>query len=132
MVEEIGIDIIEIERVRENILTHGDRFLNRIYTEREISYCISRKKNMYESFAGRFAAKEAIYKCINNPKYVLSFRDIEIIREENNNKENNNEEKNNKLKVVIHNANYKKLSEKIRVSISHNNTMATAVAVLND
>ena len=122
MVEDIGIDIIEIERVKDNIITYGDKFLNRIYTENEIAYCKNRNKNMYESFAGRFAAKEAIYKCINNSEDILSFKDIEIIKEE----------KNNKPKVIIHNENYKKLNGKIKVSISHNNTMATAVAVLNN
>lgn len=122
MVEDIGIDIIEIERVKDNIITYGDKFLNRIYTENEIAYCKNRNKNMYESFAGRFAAKEAVYKCVNNPENILSFKDIEITKEE----------KNNKLKAIIHNENYKKLNGKIKVSISHNNTMATAVAVLND
>ncbi len=122
MIEDLGIDIIEIERVKNNIITYGDKFLSRIYTENEIAYCKNKKKNMYESFAGRFAAKEAIYKCINNSENILSFKDIEIIKEE----------KNNKPKVIIHNENYKKLNGKIKISISHNNTMATAVAVLNN
>ncbi len=122
MIEDLGIDIIEIERVKKNIIKYGDKFLSRIYTENEIAYCKNKKKNMYESFAGKFAAKEAIYKCINNSENILSFKDIEIIKEE----------KNNKPKVIIHNENYKKLNGKIKVSISHNNTMATAVAVLNN
>lgn len=122
MIEDLGIDIIEIERVKNNIITYGDKFLSRIYTENEIAYCKNKKKNMYESFAGKFAAKEAIYKCINNSENILSFKDIEIIKEE----------KNNKPKVIIHNENYKKLNGKIKISISHNNTMATAVAVLNN
>ena len=122
MIEDLGIDIIEIERVKNNIITYGDKFLSRIYTENEIAYCKNKKKNMYESFAGRFAAKEAIYKCINNSENILSFKDIEIIKEE----------KNNKPKVIIHNENYKKLNGKIKIIISHNNTMATAVAVLNN
>lgn len=122
MIEDLGIDIIEIERVKNNIITYGDKFLSRIYTENEISYCKNKKKNMYESFAGKFAAKEAVYKCINNSENILSFKDIEIIKEE----------KNNKPKVIIHNENYKKLNGKIKISISHNNTMATAVAVLNN
>lgn len=59
----IGTDIVECVRVRRMIEQHGELFLNRVYTEREIQYCQSRKRAT-EHFAGRWAAKEAILKAI--------------------------------------------------------------------
>jgi len=56
----VGIDIIEIERVRDVIRRHGDRFLTRIYTADEIAHC----QNAAESLAARFAAKEAAAKAL--------------------------------------------------------------------
>src|ERR1700733_5443886 len=58
MILGTGIDIIEIDRVARSIERFGDRFLHRIFTSGEIAYC-SRKKNAAESYAARFAAKEA-------------------------------------------------------------------------
>jgi holo-[acyl-carrier protein] synthase len=58
-----GVDLIEIERIAHSIERYGDRFLRRIYTENEIAYC-SRKRDSAESFAARFAAKEAGAKAL--------------------------------------------------------------------
>ena len=52
-----GIDIIEVERIKSSIDEMGDNFLNRVYTENEIQYCESKKKNKYQSYAARFAVK---------------------------------------------------------------------------
>lgn len=57
----IGIDIIEVARIERARNTHGDRFLNKIFTDSEIEYA-ARKKRWAESLAGRFAAKEAFMK----------------------------------------------------------------------
>jgi holo-[acyl-carrier protein] synthase len=58
-----GVDLIEIERVANSIERYGDRFLRRVYTDREIAYC-NRKRSSAESFAARFAAKEAAAKAL--------------------------------------------------------------------
>ena len=58
-----GIDVVEIERIAASIERYGMRFLNRIFTVGEISYC-QRRKNSAESFAARFAAKEAGAKAL--------------------------------------------------------------------
>ncbi len=58
-----GVDLIEIERIAHSIERYGDRFLRRIYTDHEIAYC-SRKRGSAESFAARFAAKEAGAKAL--------------------------------------------------------------------
>lgn len=59
----IGTDIIECPRIGKMIEKHGEVFLRRVYTEREIRYCQA-KKQATEHFAGRWAAKEAILKAI--------------------------------------------------------------------
>ena len=59
----IGTDIIECPRIGRMIEQHGESFLRRVYTEREIRYCQARK-HAIEHFAGRWAAKEAILKAI--------------------------------------------------------------------
>jgi holo-[acyl-carrier protein] synthase len=58
-----GVDLIEIERIAHSIERYGERFLRRIYTEHEIAYCKS-KRSSAESFAARFAAKEAGAKAL--------------------------------------------------------------------
>jgi holo-[acyl-carrier protein] synthase len=58
-----GVDLIEIERIAHSIERFGDRFLRRVYTDSEIAYC-RRKRSSAESFAARFAAKEAGAKAL--------------------------------------------------------------------
>src|ERR1700730_3193387 len=59
----IGTDIIECPRIGKMIEHHGELFLRRVYTDREIRYCQARK-HAIEHFAGRWAGKEAILKTI--------------------------------------------------------------------
>jgi holo-[acyl-carrier protein] synthase len=61
----IGADIIECPRIGKMIESHGELFLRRIYTDREIRYCQARK-HAIEHFAGRWAAKEAILKAMGS------------------------------------------------------------------
>jgi holo-[acyl-carrier protein] synthase len=63
MVVGVGTDLIEIARVAQSIERFGERFLVRVFTPSEIAYC-QRKKNAAESFAARFAAKEAGAKAL--------------------------------------------------------------------
>ena len=60
MIVGIGMDIIEVRRVKEAV-EKNPRFLERIFTRREIDYSLT-KKNKYEHLAARFAAKEAFFK----------------------------------------------------------------------
>jgi holo-[acyl-carrier protein] synthase len=59
----IGTDIVECLRIGRMIEQHGEQFLTRVYTPREITYCQARK-HATEHFAGRWAAKEAVLKCL--------------------------------------------------------------------
>lgn len=63
MIVGTGVDLAEISRIEESVSRFGDRFLGRIYTERERAYCM-RKRNFAESLAARFAAKEAGAKAL--------------------------------------------------------------------
>ena len=56
-----GTDIIEIERIKNSIERIGKKFLNTIFTDKEIEYCESHQNNKYQHYAARFAAKEAVY-----------------------------------------------------------------------
>lgn len=64
MIVGIGTDMIEIARIRASMERFGDAFLRRVYTPEEIAYCQSKKKGAAESFAARFAAKEAGAKAL--------------------------------------------------------------------
>lgn len=81
-----GIDIIEVERIKKAIESSNGKFLNRVFTENEITYCNSKKNMRYEHFAARFAAKEASIKALSElltSKYELTWKEIEIINNEN-------------------------------------------------
>lgn len=63
---QTGVDIIEVNRIEEAIEKQKEVFLNRIYTQNEISFCERTNKMKYQHYAARFAAKEAIYKAISS------------------------------------------------------------------
>ena len=71
-----GIDLIEIERVRSAIESHGERFLNRVFTTRELDAF----GGNVESLAGRFAAKEAVAKALGRGIGDVTWKEIEILR----------------------------------------------------
>lgn len=80
-----GTDIIEVSRIRNCIEDLGDKFLNRVYTDKEIAYCNSKKSVKYQHFAARFAAKEAIFKAVSDlldDKYEISWKNAEIVNDE--------------------------------------------------
>ncbi|HEX3966655.1 MAG TPA: holo-ACP synthase [Edaphobacter sp.] len=81
MVLGLGTDLIETERVEASINRFGDRFLERIFSPGEIAYC-RRKKNAAESFAARFAAKEAGAKALGTGiSRGVTWKEFEVKRE---------------------------------------------------
>ncbi|MCF6159052.1 MAG: holo-[acyl-carrier-protein] synthase [wastewater metagenome] len=77
----IGIDIIEIKRI-EKLFSSHESFLKKIYTEKEIEYC-KPKKNKYQHFAVRFAAKEAVFKALGTGWIgTMKWTDIELLNDE--------------------------------------------------
>jgi len=81
-----GVDIIEIDRVKQSIEETDGKFCARVYTEKEIEYCESKKAQKYQHYAARFAAKEAVFKAVSpvlKSKYDIGWKDIEILNDEN-------------------------------------------------
>lgn len=116
-----GTDIIEIKRIRESIETIGEKFLQRVFTENEITYCESKGQQRYQHYAARFAAKEAAFKAISeslNDKYAISWKDVEV--------EN---DKNGKPLIHIDKINIEQI-ENIDLSISHCKEYACANVVV--
>jgi holo-[acyl-carrier protein] synthase len=80
MIIGTGVDIVDIQRLERALANHGKRFVDRVFTEREVAYC-----EMYaraaERYATRFAAKEAARKAIGSatPVTALAWHDVEII-----------------------------------------------------
>jgi holo-[acyl-carrier protein] synthase len=79
-----GIDLIEVERVKAALErpATGARFRARVFTEREVAYCESRGRGRFQSYAARFAAKEATMKALGTGwNRQVGWRDIEVVRE---------------------------------------------------
>jgi holo-[acyl-carrier protein] synthase len=84
MIIGIGIDIIDVERIRRAVddPKTGHRFRSRVFTEGEMAYCERRRHGYAESFAARFAAKEAVMKALGRGfGDGISWRDIEVVRD---------------------------------------------------
>jgi holo-[acyl-carrier protein] synthase len=77
-----GIDIVETARIRKLVDEHGARFLDRVFTAAEQSYCARSPKRYYEHLAGRFAAKEAVLKVLGTGwRGGIAWTDIEVVKE---------------------------------------------------
>src|SRR5690349_11256639 len=123
MILGIGIDIIEVERIRSSFERFGERFLNRILHPGEISYCLSHRAPA-PFLAARFAAKEAISKAFGTGIGTqLGWQDMEIGRKES-----------GEPFVILHGPGRKLLESRggraVLVSLSHTQAHATAVAIL--
>ena len=78
MILGTGVDLAEVDRIRAAITRYGARFVERIYTPREIAY-VERRANRFERYAGRFAAKEAGMKAVGTGwKRGVRWRDFEV------------------------------------------------------
>ena len=116
-----GTDIIEIDRIKKSIERSGENFLNLIYTEEEIKYCESKKNAKFTHYAGRFAAKEAIFKAVSSlltDKFSISWKDAQVINDENGNP-----------KIEFLNIKFDKI-QSIDISISHCKSHAIAMVTV--
>lgn len=118
-----GTDIIEIERIKGSIENQktGKRFLEKVYTKREMQYCESKKSQKYQHYAARFAAKEATFKAISEQiqdKYSITWKDIEIIKDTQ-----------GKPKLNLANMDLEDM-ESIDLSLSHDKQHAIATVVV--
>jgi holo-[acyl-carrier protein] synthase len=114
----IGNDIVEIDRIKKAI-DKNQKFRDRVYSPREIDY-IDKKSNPYPSYAGRFAAKEAVSKAMGTGVRGFNLFDIEILNDEL-----------GKPHVKLLGELGEKYAEfHIMLTISHSREYATAVAIL--
>jgi holo-[acyl-carrier protein] synthase len=117
-----GIDLVDFPRIEQMVQRHGDRFLNRVFTEAEQKYAQQNKNNI-EKLAGRFAAKEAVLKLMGTGwAGKIAWTDIEII---------NNPQGQPQVTLT---GEVKKIAEQLRItyvsiSITHTANFAIASAV---
>jgi holo-[acyl-carrier protein] synthase len=123
MILGIGVDVIELDRVRGVLERHGERFTGRILTRGERAYC-SRRADPVPSIAARFAAKEAVLKGLGTGlSRGIGWRDVEVARG-----------RGGPPTVVLH-RNARTLAEqagvaRVHLSLSHGRGIAVAVVVL--
>lgn len=113
-----GTDIIEIDRIEKAVTgKFGEKFLDTVYTKMEIQYCESHLNNRFQHYAGRFAAKEAMFKALNkiSNQKTIDWKGVEVI--------NNND---GKPEIMIKNEKI----ESIDISISHCREYAIANVVI--
>ncbi len=77
-----GIDLVKIERIEKIIKKWGNNFIFRIFTPLEIDYCEKKKDNKFQSYAGKFAAKEALLKALGLGLREANWKEIEIKNDE--------------------------------------------------
>ena len=119
MILGIGNDIIEIDRIEQTIERNGQKFLDRIFTQKEQKYCLSHAKSA-RNFSGRFAAKEAVVKAIGTGiREGVSWLDIEII----------NDELGKPIVCLSKRLEQQLPNSQILISISHSHNYATAIAI---
>jgi len=114
-----GIDLVEMNRIRKAMEKWGGRFLSRIYTSREISYCRG-KRLEYVHLAARFAAKEAVRKALGEQ---MRWRDVEIINGRSGKPRVN-------LRGKAREIGRKQGEKRIFLSLSHDHSYAIAQAVV--
>lgn len=112
----VGIDSIEIERIQEIYINKDNSFLEKIFTIKEQEEILSRNKNKFQTMAGKYAAKEAIYKALS--KYMsLTYKQIEILSQVNGRP---------KVTLYIEQEELDKIY--IDISITHDKTKALSIA----
>ncbi len=123
MIKGIGIDLIEIDRIKKSIQRYGDRFTNRIYTLSERTYC-EESNNPFQHYAVRFAGKEAFLKALGTgQRQDILWKDIEFVNDDLGRPE-----------VHCHGRLAKRIEQlglaHIHISFSHSRIYAIAMAVL--
>jgi len=123
MIAGIGVDIVEVERVRDLLTRYRERFLRRVFTEAEARYA-GRSVREAERLAGRFAVKEAVLKAFGTGKSQgILWRDVETVRGEM-----------GKPEIILYGKalNYMERlgGERIHVSITHDGGKAMAFVII--
>lgn len=123
MIVGLGIDIIEVDRIRQAWRQHGERFVLRILRQPEADYCLA-QSDPAPALAARFAAKEAVSKAFGTGIGAeLGWHDIEILRHPS-----------GQPQILLHGKGARLLQERggrlVHLSLSHSTAQAVAVAIL--
>ena len=114
----VGVDVIEIDRVRDVLARHPERFLQRVFTPEEVAFCRGRVPEL----AARFAAKEAVMKALGTGARSVAWRDIEVLPD-----------RRGKPLVYLYGGATERAEhiglEAIDISLTHNDTFAIASVV---
>jgi holo-[acyl-carrier protein] synthase len=81
MTIRVGIDLVSTDSVRESLAAHGSRYLERVFTPKEVADCSPSGKPNADRLAARFAAKEATFKVLRVGDRAVSWRDVEVDRD---------------------------------------------------
>jgi len=122
MIRGIGVDIIEVARIRQSVEEAGEQFLTKIFTQPEIDYCES-KANRYQHLAARFAAKEAVSKALATG-WAGDFRwkDVEVMNDAS-----------GQPRVTLHGKLKERLaSAAVFLSLSHSDHHVVAMALIEE
>jgi len=117
------MDIAQVERMEQSIIRHGERFKNRVFTRGEQEYC-ARKQYPYESYAARFAVKEAVFKALGRGwSECGGYASVEVVSRER-----------GRPDVELH-GNSRRFAEelgvrRIFITITHDAGISAAVAIL--
>ncbi len=119
----LGCDVIEVDRVRGVMERQGQRFIDRVFTEEEKTYCLS-MAHPHKHFAARFAAKEAVSKTFTTGiGKELGWKSVSIYHGERHEPLVRLDEKGMELLKQVG-------ATHVHVSLSHTDTVAMAVAAL--
>jgi holo-[acyl-carrier protein] synthase len=119
----MGVDLIEIDRVKQAHLKQGSRFIQRLFTPSEAKYCL-KKKDPYPSLAGRFAAKEAVIKAFGHGfRKTWKWTHIEVAR-------GTNGKPSIRMKAGMEKLRKQRKIKQIHLSIAHHKKDAIAVVIL--
>lgn len=125
MIFGIGVDTMEVARIAETITQYSNQFVRRIFTNSEISYCLSHRFSA-EHFAARFAAKEAFSKALGTGiRQGFVWREVEVGKEFS-----------GKPRIVIHGSMIEKVTNivgrdyRVQLSMTHTKNVAEAVVVI--
>ncbi len=126
MVVGIGTDLIEIERIERSLQRYGEQFLARVFTPGEVAYCRARQKNAAESFAARFAAKEAGAKALGTGiSRGVGWKEFEVTRERGQRPELRLHGRAAEIGASLG-------IRRLSLSLTHTRTMAMAVVIAED
>ncbi len=124
MIYGIGTDIVYIPKIEKIINKWGNKFLQRVFSEREINYCQKKGKKVYQSYAGKFASKEALIKAVGQG---FRLNEIEIL---NTNSGNPYVRLSDKINKAICSS-YNIFNYKIDISISHDKDYTVAYLIIS-